>query len=104
MLTLVGCVKCISTETSTVQVKVVDKYHRESYMTMSYNHATKTMIPRSHPADYGITVEYDGAEYSISGSDTYRKYSTKIGEYVNGTLETKRYDDGTIRYRIVSLQ
>lgn len=104
MLALVGCAKCISTETSTVQVKVTDKYHRAAYTTMRYNPATKTMLPQSHPAVHRITVEYHGVEYSISGSDTYRKYSTKIGEYVNGTLETKKYDDGAIKYRIISLQ
>ena len=48
-----------------------------------------------------ITIEYDGIEYNIFGSNTYNKYSDQIGEYVNGTLETKKYDDGTVRYDIV---
>lgn len=103
MLILTGCAKCISTETSTVQVKIIDEYHRAAYITMHYNSATKTMIPQSHPAVYRITVEYNGAEYYISGSNTYNKYSDKIEEYVEGILETKKYDDGTVKYNIVDL-
>ena len=34
---LVGCAKCISTETSTVQVKITDEYHRTAYTTMHYS-------------------------------------------------------------------
>lgn len=104
VLSLVGCSKCISNETSTVQVKIIDEYHRDAYTTMYYLPATKTIIPQSHPAVYRITVEYNGVEYNISGSNTYTKYSNKIGEYVDGILETKKYDDDTIRYNIVDLE
>ena len=101
MFILTGCAKCISTETSTVQVKIIDEYHRAMYITPVYNGKTTTMI--THPAVYRITVEYNGVEYDISGSNTYNKYSDKIGEYVDGILETKKYDDGTVRYNIVDL-
>ena len=104
MFILTGCAKCISTETSTVQVKIIDEYHKATYTTMHYNPATKTMMPQSHPAVYRITVEYNGVEYNISGSNTYNKYSDKIGEYVDGILETKKYDDGTVRYNIIDLE
>ena len=103
MFILTGCAKCISTETSTVQVKIIDEYHRAAYTTMHYSPATKTMLPQSHSAVYRITVEYNSVEYNISGSNTYNKYSDKIGEYVDGILETKKYDDGTVRYNIVDL-
>ena len=103
-LSLVGCAKCIDTETSTVQVKITDEYHRAAYVTMHYNPATKTMLPQSHPAVHRITVEYDGVEYDIFGSDTYNKYSDKIGEYTNGTLQTKKYDNGSVRYDIIELE
>lgn len=99
---LAGCAKCISTETSTVQVKITDKYHQAMYITPVFNGKTTTMI--THPAIYRITVEYDGVEYDISGSDTYNKYSDKIGEYTNGTLQTKKYDDGSVRYDIIELE
>jgi len=101
---LVGCAKCISTETSTVQVKITDEYHRAAYTTMYYSPTTKTMLPQSHPAVHRITVEYDGVEYDIAGSDTYNKYSDKIGEYTNGTLQTKKYDDESVRYNIIELE
>ena len=104
LFTLVGCAKCISTETSTVQVKITDEYHRDAYTTMYYSPATKTMLPQSHKAVYRITVEYNGVEYDISDSNAYNKYSDKIGEYVDGILETKKYDDGTVRYGIISLK
>lgn len=71
------------------------------YITPVFNGKTTTMI--THPAVYRITVEYNGVEYDISGSNTYNKYSDKIGEYVDGILETKKYDDGTVRYNIVDL-
>lgn len=99
---LVGCAKCISTETSIVQVQITDGYHRAMYITPVFNGKTTTMI--AHPAVYRITVEYDGVEYDISGSDTYNKYSDKIGEYTNGTLQAKKYDDGSVRYDIIELE
>lgn len=99
---LVGCSKCIGTETSTVQVRITDEYHRAMYITSGFNGKTTTMI--THPAVYRITVEYNGVEYDISGSDTYNKYSDKIGEYTNGTLQTKKYDNGTVRYNIIELE
>lgn len=101
---LTGCAKCINTETSTVQVKVTDEYHRAAYTTMYYSPATHTMLPQSHPAVYRITVEYDGVKYNISGRDTYNKYFNKIGEYINGILIIKKFDDGTVKYNIVDLE
>lgn len=101
---LTGCAKCISTETSTVKVKVTDKYYKAAHTTMYYNPAACTYYTLRDPAVYEITVEYDGKKYEFSGRDTYDKYSKRIGEYVNGTLRTKKYDNGkTIRY-IVDLE
>ena len=102
IFTLTGCAKCISTEMSTVQVKVTDEYYMPMYTTPIFNGKLTTVI--THPAVYSITVEYDDVKYDISGSDTYDKYFDKVGEYVNGTLETKKYDDGTVRYNIVGLE
>ena len=101
---LACCAKCVSTETSTVQVKVTNAYHKASYTTTYYSPETKTIFSQTHAAIYKITVEYDGTEYGIWGSDTYYKYSDSIGESVNGILETKKYDDGTVKYNIVDLE
>lgn len=99
---LTGCVKCISTETAIVQVKVTDEYYRASYVTPTFS--GKSTIIITHPAVYKITVEYDRIKYIISGRDTYNKYSNRVGEYINGTLQIKKYDDGTVRYDIVGLE
>lgn len=104
IFTLTGCAECISTETSTVQVKVVDEHYVADYTTMLYYPAIHTFIPRTHPASYRITVEYDGIKYNFSDSETYNKYSDRVGEYVNGILEVRKYDDGTVRYNIIDLE
>lgn len=101
---LSGCAKCISTETSTVQVKIVDEYYRAPYTLSNYNPGTKSIDIHTYPAKHRMTVEYDGTEYYIYGSEAYHKYSDKIGEYANGILETKKYDDGTERYDIIDLE
>lgn len=104
MFLLIGCAKSVSTETSTVQVKVTNEYHHESYTIPYYNSVTKTTYLQPYPATYEIVVEYDGAEYILWGKDIYNKYSGRVGEYVTGTLETKRYDNGTVKYEITSLE
>lgn len=104
MFILTGCSKCISTETSTVRAKVIDEYYRAAYTTPYYNPTTKTIMLQSYAPVYRITVEYNGTEYNILGSSTYNKYSDQIGEYVNGILETKKYDDGSTNYNIISLE
>lgn len=101
IFSLSGCAKCIDTQYSTVDVKIVDEYYRGMYVTPMKCGKVMTMI--SHPAVYDITVEYNGTDYVISGSDTYEKYSDKIGEFTTGTIETKSYDDGTVRYNITEL-
>lgn len=96
---LTGCVQCVSTETSTAQVKIVDKKYRTGSATPVYGGGA---IRR--PAIYQITVEYNGEMYNISGQSTYRKYANQVGKMANATLETRKYDDGTVRYDIVSLE
>ena len=101
-LSLIGCKKCTDTQYSSVVVKIVDKYHRAAYTTPVFNGKTTTIV--THPAVYKITVEYNGKEYTISGSDTYNKYSNKIGESATAILETKIYDDKTEKYNITKLK
>lgn len=48
-------------------------------------------------------VEYNGAEYTISGRGTYEKYGGRVGELVIGHLRVREYDDGTIKYDIIGL-
>lgn len=102
ILTLTGCAKCISTETSTVQVKIVDKYYSSAYTTPVYNGKSWTMV--THSANYRITVEYNGLKYNIHNYSTYKKYSNRIGDSVNAILQTKTYDDGSVKYEIIELE
>ena len=98
---LVGCTKLINTEYETVQVKIVDEYHRSAYSTPV--RVGKAMTVRRHPAVYRVIVEYEGVEYSVSDSETWRRYKDMVGEIVDATLEIRKYDDGTVKYRITSL-
>ena len=98
---LVGCAKLVNTTHQNVEVTIVDEYHRGTYiMPMQVG---KTTIMQTYPAIYEITVEYNGIQYTIDSSDTYDKYKDKIGETTIGILETRIYDDGSIKYDIIGL-
>lgn len=102
IFSLMGCAKLIDTRYENVEVTVVDQYHRSMYLQPMMVGKTMTLI--THPAIYRIIVEYNGFEYSINGEDTYAKYKNRIGQTTIGNLETKIYDDGTVKYSIVSLE
>lgn len=102
MFLFVGCAKCISTEYENVEVTIVDEYYRGTYITPMRIGKVTTM--QTHPAVYRISVEYDSIEYTISSSETYKKYKDKVGQTVIGTLEIRTYDDGSVRYNITELQ
>ena len=98
----VGCAKCVGVEYESVEVTVVDEYHRGVFLTPIITGKVTTFV--THPAVYRITVEYDGAEYTVNGSDTYYDYKDKIGQIVIGELEIATYDDGSVKYNIVGLE
>ena len=102
MVLLAGCAKCIGTEYQNVEVNIVGEYYRGSYVTPM--RVGKVLTMQHHPAKYHITVKYNGVEYTISGSDTYYKYKDKVGQTATGTLRIRTYDDGAIRYDIISLE
>lgn len=101
---LIGCAKCISTETSIVRVKITDSHYEPQSQQPSYNVVLKMVVMNVRPAEYKITVEYQGTKYNFYNTKTYDKYSNHVGEYVNAVLETKKYDDGTMKYEITGLQ
>lgn len=101
ILILGGCTKVVSTEKNHVQVKIVDEsYEPEDVLQMYTGNGWQTMI---ESAEYNIFVDYEGEQYRINDKDAYEKYSDKIGEYTNGTLRTKKYDDGSEQYEIIGL-
>lgn len=101
ILILSGCAKLVSTEETKVQVKIVDESYKPEDILPMYN--GKDWYTMIEPAEYNIFVEYKGEQYEINDKDTYEKYADKIGEYANGTLRTKKYDDGSERYKIIGL-
>jgi len=101
LLSCVGCAECISTEYTEVPVTVVNEYHRASWVRRVWTGKSFAMI--THPAQYEITVDYDGIEYTFNSKELYDKYKDKIGQTVTGELEIKTYDDGTVTYDITSI-
>lgn len=102
MFSLVGCTECISTEYENVEVNIIDEFYYPMWMQPVRFGKTTTFI--THTATYRITVEYNGVEYTFSDSDTYDRYANKVGQTTTGTLEIRSYDDGTIKYDIISLE
>ena len=98
---LTGCAKLISTDYETVDVTIVDEYHRGAYSTPI--RVGKVMTMQHHPAVYRIYVEYDGVQYTISGRDTWGLYRGMIGSTVPATMEIKTYDDGTVKHDITAI-
>lgn len=90
--------KCITTEYQKVEVQIVDEYHQVP-IAISTGKTTMCM-----PPVYDIKVEYHGAEYTVSGSDTYYKYKDKVGEKAKGILEIRVYEDLSEKYNIVDLE
>ena len=99
---LVGCVKIVSIEYENVEVTIVDEHYRAMWMQPMIIDKVTTFI--TYPDEWEITVEYNGVEYTIDDEHTYKKYNSKIGQTAIGELEIKIYDDGTVKYDIVSLE
>lgn len=99
---LSGCSKVVATETKDVEVLIIDEYHREMYTTVIVS--GKSTIPQVHPAVYRITVEYNGVEYKLNGSDTYNKYKSMVGQKAIGVLITTTYENGKIKEKIIELK
>lgn len=100
---LTGCAKCIDKKEESVKVKIVNEYYKpeETHLIGIINHVPQF---RTDYAEYEITVNYNGVEYSLSDESTYRKYHGRIGQTVSAVLVTKTYDDGEVRQYINRLR
>ena len=98
---LCSCAKMLNEEYSPVSVIVVDSHYTSPRVVPIVAGKVRTFV--TYPARYRIYVEYNGIKYSIGGRDTYYRYKDKIGETANAKLRTRTYDDGTIKYDIISL-
>lgn len=100
--TLTGCAKCIDKKEESVKVTVVNEYYKpkETRFIGIINHVPQF---RTDYAEYEITVDYNGTEYSLSDESTYRKYHGRIEQTVSAVLITKTYDNGKVKQWIDSL-
>lgn len=99
---LTACAKVISTKEEVVQVKIVDEYYKAAWSQPVM--IGKVMSAIYHPAQYIITVEYNGVNYDINDREAYGLYKSSIGEYTEGLLITTTYDDGTVKYDVTALK
>lgn len=100
--TLTGCAKCIKKTTEPVKVKIVNEYYDPGKIKVVCYSDGRPII-KNISAEYEITVEYDGIDYSFNSESVYRKYHGRVGEMIQGTLVTREYDDGTSKSQIVSI-
>lgn len=100
--TLTGCAKCIDKKEESVKVKIVNEYYKpeETRLIGIINHVPQFLTDY---AEYEITVDYNGVEYSLSDESTYRKYHGRIGQTVSAVLITKTYDNGKVKQWIDNL-
>lgn len=103
-ISLCGCAKCISTETSEVQVVIKDANYKSASSIVIYNPGLKMSMVQPVPAQYKVTVEYNDCEYKFTGKDTYSKCKDKVGETVIGVLEIKKYDNGRVVNNIIEIK
>ena len=66
---LTGCAKCIDKKEESVKVKIVNEYYKpkETRFIGIINHVPQF---RTDYAEYEITVDYNGTEYSLSDEST----------------------------------
>lgn len=57
--TLTGCTKCIKKTTEPVKVKIVNEYYNPGQIKVA-GYSDGRPIIKNEPAEYEITVEYDG--------------------------------------------
>ena len=95
---LTSCTKLTREEYIDVEAVITDTYYKPPYTT--YVMCGKVPMVTTHPAEYRVTVKYDGAEYNINGSKFYKENKDKVGKSVKVVLHKKYYDDGSVKQDI----
>ncbi len=101
IMILTGCAKLVSTDYETIDVTIVDEYHRGAYSVPVRIGKVTTIQHR--PAVYRIYVEYNSVQYPFSGHDTWEQYKNMIGCTIPATMEIKTYDDGTVKHNVTAI-
>lgn len=102
VFSLTSCASLISTETQKVDVLITYEDYSGAWLQPVWTGKMFTYI--FHPAQYEITVKYDGIEYTLDNETYYNAYKDRVGDTVTGTFEIKTYDNGTIKYDIIALE
>lgn len=92
---LTSCAKLVSEKYVDVEATITDTYYKPSYIIPMRTGKITTFV--THPAVYRVTIEYEGIEYNISGSNFYNEHKHRVGESVKVVCHKRYYDDGTIR-------
>ena len=53
---------------------VTDKSHKKAYSSIEYNVALKMPMSTSHPAEYNVSVEYNGISKTFDNKKVFKKY------------------------------
>lgn len=89
-----------STDTISVEALITDAKYRESYSLLTLG-ANGSLIPIVKPAQYNITVYYNGELYTYNNKIAYNKYKGCIGENLWIKLKTEKQHNGKeIKYII----
>mgnify|MGYP001004901956 CR=1 FL=1 len=99
-LLLSGCSQCISTETKTVDVRIVGETYKVERKLSTIDESEELIVKET----YAVTVQYNGRKYSVDGEDVYNQFKDCVGDRVKGILEIRTYENGYKAKSIISLK
>lgn len=91
----IGHKTVINVERENVKATLIRGHYRNEW----YESTDKGEV--YHPEPYTITAYCNNEEFHIADKETYIKYSRRIGEVVNGTLNTYTYSNGTTEKELI---
>lgn len=96
-LTFVGCAKITNTTVEMVKAEITDTYYDESRVRLIWT--GKSYVCSRDPANYEITVSYDGLEKTFDDEEFFNECGGlgSKGKKVELNLITDYYDNGNIR-------
>lgn len=96
-----GCAKVVSTEEYKATVTVVDVHYTP--VRIYPVKVGKVNMMQTIPADYDVTVEYNGVEYDLDSASAYNIAKENVGKIVMANIKKTRYDDGTVKFSVSGL-
>ena len=96
LFALTGCAKVVSSREFTTKVQNVDTDYDAMWIQPVRSGNVTTNI--THPAEYKTYVQYGDETYVLDNSKVYNFAKEKVGENVFAVFEERKYDDGTVKY------